>query len=68
MKLTAGIRLSSHEMLTLLGQSGTGEVCQVHDTKLGREVVQGDFEGSPYATGLRLVLASFWYGKDEGAK
>jgi len=37
--LTAGTRLGSHEVLTLLGQGGMGEVYQAHDTKLGRDVL-----------------------------
>jgi serine/threonine protein kinase/Tol biopolymer transport system component len=38
MALTAGTRLGSYEILSLLGVGGMGEVYRAHDTKLNRDV------------------------------
>src|SRR5947209_11162594 len=38
MSLTAGDRLSSYEILALLGKGGMGEVYRARDTKLKRDV------------------------------
>src|ERR1700693_1919929 len=38
MTLAAGTKLGSYEVLAQIGAGGMGEVYQVHDTKLGRDV------------------------------
>ena len=38
MTITPGTRLGYYEVLSQIGAGGMGEVCQAHDTKLGRDV------------------------------
>jgi serine/threonine-protein kinase len=38
MSLTAGARIGSYEIVSLVGQGGMGVVYRAHDTKLGRDV------------------------------
>jgi eukaryotic-like serine/threonine-protein kinase len=38
MPILPGRRLGPYEILSAIGAGGMGEVCQAHDTKLGRDV------------------------------
>jgi serine/threonine protein kinase len=38
MPLPASTKLGTYEILSVIGAGGMGEVCQAHDSKLGRDV------------------------------
>ena len=60
MSLTPGIRLGVYEVTAKIGDGGMGEVYQVRDTKLDREVVSGSRTGQFCRAGyLRCSARSF---------
>ena len=63
MALSAGTRLWSDEILSAIGASGVGKVCQAHDTKLGRRGHPREYLFTCNFTCNDSVLAVFTRGR-----